>query len=287
MYNWIRKAINCLKVHKAQLNPSKSQNQTNILEKYVISAPHPQNALDIFKGEWASKLPEKLADLDAGSIPLFEDSRIIWFVEQIGGIQGKTVLELGPLEAGHTYMLEHYGAKSVTSIEANPRAYLKCLIIKELLELKYAHFLCGDFIKYLQKTEERFDVCIASGVLYHTINPVELIALLAKVTDQLYIWTHYYDKELLSKKVHLARQFSEGELAEYAGFRHTLYRRVYPKEFLKWESFHGGGTASTCWLRRKDIIKCLKYFGLTEIKIDFNDPNHQYGPNIALKACRQ
>lgn len=264
-----------------------SQAQTNILMQYVMLAPSPQNALDIFKGEWSSKLPGELASLSAGSMPLFEDPRVEWFVDQLGGIQGQNVLELGPLEAGHTYMLEHLGAASVLSIEANTRAYLKCLIIKELLELKRARFLCGDFVEYLRTNQEKFDACLACGVLYHMVNPVELIALLAKATDRVCLWTHYYDEELLSETPRLAQQFTHSESAEYAGFEHTLYHRAYEKEALDWGGFCGGGKPSSCWMSREDILMSLEYFGLTEVAIGFDDPSHQNGPSFALTAFRK
>jgi hypothetical protein len=112
---------------------------TDILDQYAASAPSPQNAIDIFEGEWASQLPDPT--LRAGSITLFDDYRIKWFAEHLGGFQNKTVLELGPLEAGHTYMLERLGAASILAIEANTRAFLKCLIVKELFDLRRARFL--------------------------------------------------------------------------------------------------------------------------------------------------
>jgi hypothetical protein len=169
-----------------------------VLDHYVTCAPNPQNALDLFKGEWASKLPAPLAHLDAGENVLFEDPRIPWAAEKLGGVNGKDVLELGPLEAGHTYMLEQLGAASILSVESNTRAFLKCLVIKELLGLEKAHFICGDFVEYLRSGNERFDVVIASGVLYHMKNPAELIALLSQATDKIFIWTHYYDRDLVS-----------------------------------------------------------------------------------------
>jgi hypothetical protein len=144
----------------------------SILDQYTHAAPSPQAAIDIFKGEWTSQLP--LPDLNSGSLPVFEDPRIEWAVAQMGGVKGKTVLELGPLEGGHTYMLERLGAKSVVAVEANARAYLKCLIVKELLGLERAQFLYGDFLEYLRQTSPKFDVCIASGVLYHMREPIEL-----------------------------------------------------------------------------------------------------------------
>src|SRR5258706_6101275 len=97
------------------------------LEGYAKSAPDPQNALDIFEGEWVSRLPAPYASLRAGDGALFEDARIAWAGSELGGFEGKTVLDLGPLEGGHPYMFEKGGAREVLSIEGNGRCYLKCL----------------------------------------------------------------------------------------------------------------------------------------------------------------
>ena len=99
-----------------------------ILDYYFRNYPSPQNALDIFKNEWSSKLPAEFAKYQTGTVQLFEDERVNWAVSELGGIENKTVLELGPLEGGNTYMLEKHGAKSVLAIEANSRAFLKCFL---------------------------------------------------------------------------------------------------------------------------------------------------------------
>ena len=93
----------------------------SILDQYVSDAPSDQNALDIFRDQWACRLPADFANLEAGIVPLFEDPRIDWALQGLGGVQDKEVLELGPLEAAHTYMLERAGARSITAIElGNP-----------------------------------------------------------------------------------------------------------------------------------------------------------------------
>ena len=284
MFNQLQDLANRLRALRKQdyqdKQPASAQTHgaapsTNILDQYVMSAPSPQNALDIFKGEWASKLPD--TNLLAGSITLFDDYRIKWFAEHLGGFQSKTVLELGPLEAGHTYMLERLGAASILSIEANTRAFLKCLIVKEIFDLKHAHFLCGDFVEYLRTNHRQFDVCLASGVLYHTINPIELITLLAKTTNHVCLWTHYYDPEII--------QFPSSQEAEYAGFAHTLYYKAYGEE-LNWTGFCGGCRPYRYWMTRDDIIKGFKHFGLTEITIGIEEPHHQNGPAFTLVASR-
>lgn len=256
-----------------------------ILDQYVKSVPSKQNALDIFKGEWSSKLPAPLTDLQAGAALLFEDARIEWCAAQIGGFKGKKVLELGPLEAGHTYMLEHLGAAEILAIESNTRAYLKCLIIKEILELKHVRFLCGDFVEYLRTNQQKFDLILVSGVLYHMVNPVELIALVAKASDRLLIWTHYYKRETILNNPNLTHKVSEGIPAEYDGFRHTLYPQEY-KAALDWQGFCGGSEAYSHWLDRSDIIACLRYFGMNDIQINFEHPDHPNGPSFALMAVR-
>ncbi|MEG4232669.1 hypothetical protein QUA40_11235 [Microcoleus sp. Pol11C3] len=105
------------------------------------------------------------SSLVAGTIPLFEDNRITWAIEQLKGVQSKHIIELVPLEAGHTYMLEKLGASSISAIEANSRAYLKCLIVKEVMKLQKAHLLYGDCVEYLRSSHNKFDVCLASGIL--------------------------------------------------------------------------------------------------------------------------
>jgi hypothetical protein len=181
------------------------------LDLYISSAPSPQNALDIFQGAWSSALPEPFSHLKTGTALLFNDPRIHWLIDMIGGVNNKSILELGPLEGGHTYMFEKAGAPSILAIESNTNAFLKSLIIKELFELKYARFLCGDFMEFLrEENTQKFQIGLASGVLYHMQNPVELIALLThRCLEHLFFWTHYYDETIISANPNLSPKFND------------------------------------------------------------------------------
>lgn len=257
-----------------------------ILDSYIKSAPHPQNALDIFQGEWSSKLPPPHHNLSAGTALVFDDPRIKWFIKEIGGVTGKSILELGPLEGGHTYMLEKSGAAAITAIDANTRSYLKCLVIKELFQLQKANFLCGDFVEYLGQDGESFEVCLASGVLYHMQKPAELIALLAsRCTQYIFLWTHYYDHEIISTNPNLAHKFSEPIQGEYQGFSHQLYRQEY-KSALGWSGFCGGNAPISYWMTRQDILDCLRHFGFSDLRIGHDQPSHPNGPSFAITAIR-
>lgn len=262
--------------------------QPSVLDLYVASAPSPQNALDIFKGEWSSALSEPFSHLSAGSSQLFDDARIHWLAGEIGGFTNKSVLELGPLEGGHTCMAEKLGASSIVAIESNTRAFLKSLIIKELYELKRARFLCGDFIEFLRQDEApSFQVCLASGVLYHMQNPVELIALLTRrCLEHLFLWTHYYDPAVIAATPSLSPKFNSATQSEYAGFQHTLYRQEY-QAALAWSGFCGGSAPISAWMTRDDIFRCLEYFGFEVQGINFDQPDHQNGPSLALIAKRR
>jgi len=122
----------------------------DILDAYCTDLPSPQTAVDIFAGEWASRLPAPLQHVQAGSAPLFEIEHVPWGVKALGGVEGQRVVELGPLEGGHTYLLDRMGAAEVVAVEANTRAYLKCLIAKELFDITSARFRCGDALRFLE-----------------------------------------------------------------------------------------------------------------------------------------
>ena len=254
-------------------------------EQYVSSAPSPQTAVNIFKGAWSSRLPAPYAHVIAGDAPLFEDARIAWAAERLGGFAGKMVLELGPLEGAHTYLLEKAGAREIVAIEANTSAYLRCLITKELFQLEAARFLCGDFAAYLRHNPPRFDVAVASGVLYHMRHPLELIGLLARTTDRLFLWTHYYDQSLIAQNPAWANRFSGYGTAQYGGFACPVYRHNYHAA-LSWRGFRGGTAHYSHWMERNDILDCLTHFGFDRLEIGFDTPDHPHGPSFAVAAVR-
>lgn len=266
--------------------PARFFAQNNILDEYVRTPPCPGNAVEIFKGEWLSRLPGDLSELTGGGARLFEDPRIAWFSEQIGGFEDRSVLELGPLEGGHAYMAEKGGAASVFSIESNTRAYLKCLIVKEMLGLDRVTFACGDFIPYLEGNHPRFDVCLASGVLYHMDEPLKVLHRLSQTSDRLFIWTHYYDAERVHAIDRERHRFSDAGELRHEGFSCRGYRREY-RELLYDLKFCGGTRGHSIWLPRDAIIDSLKHFGFEEVRIGCEEPDHSNGPAFAVAALRK
>jgi 2-polyprenyl-3-methyl-5-hydroxy-6-metoxy-1,4-benzoquinol methylase len=253
--------------------------------EYVTAAPSPQHALDIFKGEWASALPAPWGDAyKAGHLPLFADTALLWALPLLGGVRDRRVLELGPLEGLHTYLLRQQGAASITAIEANPRAYLRCLVIKEITGLTGVQFLHGDFVAFLREHRDaRFDIVVASGVLYHMEDPAELLGLLAGVSDTLYLWTHYFDAELVRRTPNIEARFKKPESRTTMGFQHVVYPYQYAHErFLG--TFYGGPKQYANWITRDDIVRALRHFGFHDINVGHEEEMHIHGPAFAIVA---
>jgi 2-polyprenyl-3-methyl-5-hydroxy-6-metoxy-1,4-benzoquinol methylase len=245
---------------------------------YETRPPAAANALDLFAGRWSTDIPGH----GYGSAPLFADQRIAWFLEQVGDVTGRRILELGPLEGAHTAMLAQAGAK-VTAIEANTGAYLRCLIVKETLGIE-AKFLLGDFESFVATTPERFDAVIACGVLYHMGEPIALIDNLARITDTILIWTHYFDDAMLRARK-LRHKFAAAPvMREHRGVAVEVWEQNY-LEALDWSGFCGGAGRTSAWLTRAGLTGVLARNGY-QLTISFDDLTHPNGPGIVILARR-
>lgn len=256
-------------------------NATRTFDRYVSSVPSLQNAVDAVDG-WSTAFPPQYG-VNAGPLAVYHDSRIQWAIACFGSLEGRHVLELGPLEAGHTAMLEAAGAK-VDAIEANQVAFMRCLIAKEVLGLTRSRFWLGDFIKALESWEQSYDLIVASGVLYHLKHPLHLIDLAAKRTNALFIWTHIVTEE--DMPLSDPRRFVFAPTVEVHSF-HGIDVRAYRRTYAQAESnvaFCGGMSDEHRWLHRDDLLAALKQVGFTDIQTNHNEPEHPFGPAISIFA---
>lgn len=254
----------------------------SIMDSYCMKMPSPQNALDIFAGEWACYLP---GGLTAGAMNLHSDARTIMMQEALGSFAGLDVLELGPLEGAHTAQLQWMGANSILAIEANQRAYLKTLISKEILGLDRARIMLGDFNSYLTSSTKRFDFILAAGVIYHMANPVETLGLILKHTDKIGIWSHYYDKALHDNDG-LKHKFSrDAEKLEGFGITVGCHRQDYA-ESLNFKGFSGGGQLFSYWIPKQGWFDIFEHHGFT-LEILQDQPDHQHGPSFTAVGKRK
>jgi hypothetical protein len=256
------------------------------LGNFTALQPDDQNSFDLFESCWSSKIP----NIDnTGKFDGFADERIGWLLDELGDIKGQSVLELGPLEGGHTFLLENAGAE-VTSIEGNYGAFLRCLTVKNLLGLN-AKFILGNFSK-LKCTNDRYNIVVACGVLYHMADPVSLLRDLAKKTDNIFIWTHYFEEDLDKWSPLVRRQLRRGKwdrknikYQNIEGLEVRTVRQNYGKA-LGWRGFCGGTEKFSYWIYKDDLLSLLKSLGFINIRINFDKVDHQNGPCFALLASK-
>jgi hypothetical protein len=256
-------------------------------EKFECRRPSHQNAVDLFRGTWASYLGEVFHGItDTGFGCFFaHDDRPRWAAQTLGHdgrFDGMSILELGPLEAAHTYQMERLGAHRILSIEANADAFFKCLIVKEIAGMTRTCFLYGDFVEFLRTTNARFDVIFCSGVLYHMADPIELIELIARATDKVFVWTHYYDEDHYPGPPRNPPRTVEID-PRYPDVEHYVFLRPTDTG----PQFWGGNVSRSVWLRRSDILRQFERVGFNYCHVFQEDINHGNGAAITFAASRE
>jgi hypothetical protein len=254
-------------------------------ERLIRAEPAPQNALNAVPDLWASRFPPPFEELQAGTAPLFTDERMTWAFSALGGIEGMRVLELGPLEGGHSYMAQQAGAASLTAVEMNSLAFLKCLVTKELLGLDRCNFLAGDATAFMESSNETFDLCIACGILYHMVDPIRMIDLVSKRAQRVVIWTHFYDHDAVAANRRLGARLGPARQLSYGGFDYHVHQHKYGLD-TRIAGFCGGTEAHSNWLPRADILRALGHFGWENTQIAFEEVNNPNGPCFALVASK-
>ena len=261
-------------------NPGKYLNSHK--NNFEDRIPTLQNQLDIFEGSWSCELPVEVNASSGGWAKTFLDPKIKWFIEKIGGVQGLRGLELGPLEGGHSWMLHSNEIKSLVSVESNKQAFLKCLIVKNILQMDKVEFKYGDFVSYLESTAELFDFIIASGVLYHLKNPIKALELILSKSHSVLIWTHYYDKELIKNNRDQRKKLKNLKPLMYNNKMYKSARYSY-QEATKWSGFCGGMTNDVIWYEKSLYLDICVSHGFI-IEIFKEEPNHPHGPAICFRA---
>jgi hypothetical protein len=182
-------------------------------------------------------------------------------------------------------MMHKAGAASIVALEANTRAFLKCLCVKEIFNLDRVDFQLGDFSAYIAATSETFDIVIGSGVLYHMADPISVLNNLVKLSDKIFLWTHYYDADSPAVHSRDSHRFEAPVPVRIGDFEGVSAKRYYG-EALDWQGFSGGSAPHAVWLGKETILAVLKARGFHKIEIAFDHPDHPNGPAFAFSAMR-
>ena len=262
--------------------------ETKIVVKYCDETPSGQTAIDIFKGAWKSALPPELGLSTGDRVGFYTDPRVHWVKSLLpNGFKGMSVLELGPFEGYDSWLFEQLGAASVLAIEGNNINYLKCLVLKEAIGLR-TRFAYGGFLNYLKNSKQQFDIAWASGVLYHSEDPLELLLQLGAKSSRIFLWTHYWS-DSLKKTNHYAHFQANKNIKQIQfGEHYELHYRAYPlQQYRDGLPLHyeGGQQIFSYWLTRRDIDRMLAAMGFGSVKVR-QDTEYNGMPCVTLYAER-
>ncbi|MES0134594.1 hypothetical protein NKJ88_06465 [Mesorhizobium sp. M0016] len=256
-------------------------------ERYSSELPSKQAAIDVFSGRWTSGFPRESGLKSGGVVPLFDDPRIAYLVNKLGAsIVGINAVELGPLEGGHSYSLIRAGVGELTAIEGNSFCYLKTLITKEVLNLTNLHVEYGEVEKWLDTESRKFGLIVASGILYHLVDPLRALVNMTRRSDSIFLWTHFFDEEYMPAG-DLRRVAFSGRVtaAQYMGYTAEYYWRSYLGAQTT-DLFNGGIHDTSVWMSRKGILHTFARAGF-DVEESFVAADHVNGPSACFLAQRR
>ena len=102
-------------------------------------------------------------------------------------LAGKRVIEFGPMEGAQTAGLVHFGAASVTCIEARAVSLIKTMIAKYCFNWDNVSLIMDDFHNARQAKYGVFDLAFAHGVYYHSIAPFYFFENLMSLSANIFI----------------------------------------------------------------------------------------------------
>jgi SAM-dependent methyltransferase len=191
-----------------------------------------------------------------GDVNLHNDDRLLWQLEQIGGVENKRILELGPLDGGHTLTMIEHGASRVTAIEGYHPSWIRCLIVKELFNLNRVKFLYGDFCPWIKTYNgQTFDVVVCNGVFYHQLNPAELLFDLAKIAKVILLGTHIYEEGITSPCSNRRIVYS------VPGFDYEGFIQDYGQKDTVSGKYCGGINQTSTWVKIDTLRAILRDAG--------------------------
>jgi SAM-dependent methyltransferase len=147
-------------------------------------------------GPWTTQFNVAEGLMIGGSYDAAGDIRLKQFQETYP--LAKSILELGSLEGGHSFALASLPRiERVVALEGREDNLTRARFIQEHLPDR----ITASKVTFQQANLEiasltdlgKFDVVFCVGLLYHLPAPWKLLKELRKVTNNLFIWTHYTD----------------------------------------------------------------------------------------------
>jgi len=170
-----------------------------------------------------------------GELDYTDDRRVAAFFDWFGS--PRTILELSSFEGGHTLQLAAPpDSERVLGVEGRKENVERARLATELLGRGNTEFVVDDLETVDLAPYGRFDAAFCAGLLYHLVSPWRLLAEIARVSDRLFLDTHYWTgADTAEVEGYLGGWFDEGGYDD-------------PLSGLESRSF---------WLTRPSLLKAL------------------------------
>jgi hypothetical protein len=200
-----------------------------------------------------------------GHLPLMDDIRIEQFFQSFPS--ATEILELGSLEGAHTFALAmHPGVKRVIGVEGRRKNHQKARYVQKLLKIRNVSFQVANLETSDLTRLGKFDAIFCSGILYHLPRPWELVERMSRVSDRVFVWTHYVEDDQASLIVEGLR-----------GGPRREYGLDDPLSGLSDRSF---------WPTFDSLLEMFRRYGFTKIEIINRNLDHIHGPETTLAVCK-
>ena len=197
-----------------------------------------------------------------GDYQVVNDGRVQQFLERFPNV--RTILELGSLEGGHTFMLaRHPGVERVLAIEARAANIEKAKFVGSLLGVSNVEFRQANLEQLQLASVGYFDAIFCCGLLYHLPEPWKLISQLPLVAPSLFVWTVYANENEATVEIDglRGREYVEGGLNEPLS----------------------GLSPKSIWLTLPSLLELLKRSGYRNIEVLEKQQNPN-GPAVSVAA---
>jgi len=197
-----------------------------------------------------------------GDYQVTNDRRVQQFLERFPNV--RTILELGSLEGGHTFMLaRHQGVERVLAIEGRLANIDKAKFIGSLLGISNVQFKHANLEQSQLQSFGYFDAIFCCGLLYHLTEPWKLLSQAPLVAPSLFVWTVYANEDEATIEIEglRGREYTEGGLNEPLS----------------------GLSPKSTWLTLPSLLELLKRSGYGDIEILEKSQNPN-GPAVSLAA---
>ncbi|MCX4666482.1 methyltransferase domain-containing protein [Streptomyces sp. NBC_01381] len=159
----------------------------------------------------------------------------------------KQILELGALEGADTVRLACRPGTSVLAVEGRADNLSRGEFITGLHQLANVEWMCADVETLDFEALGTFDAVLCAGLLYHLQEPWRHLREIAKITDRLFISTHYWG--------------GTGTMAGPDGHTVKLVHEEHPEPRTR------ALTETVLWFDRESLLQAIRDAGFDGMNI--------------------